>query len=75
MNSPTCPWCGDEVDDSPELGPGLEGEHETACVGCGQPVTVRRTVSVDYSCVKREAGQNHPKSAQGWPRNDERGAG
>ena len=50
----TCPWCGDEADDSPEELPFPVDADEICipCGGCDHPLRVRRVVQVTYLCEK-----------------------
>ena len=43
-----CPACGEIVSDSPAEDFSEEGEHETECGYCDEPVVVTTGVSVDY---------------------------
>jgi len=51
-SSPMCPWCGDEVTDSPETDIPLDGEHEIDCGGCGKPVLVTARAVITYETRK-----------------------
>jgi hypothetical protein len=49
-----CPWCGDEVDDTPEeIIFNASEVCETDCGGCGQPVTIKRYVWMNYVVERR----------------------
>jgi hypothetical protein len=52
---PVCPWCGDEVDDTPNEMYFDRGQAKTDCGGCGKPVVVTRDITVNYKTVKAEA--------------------
>jgi C4-type Zn-finger protein len=47
-----CPWCGNEVDDTPEEIPFFQNVAAVDCAECGEPVIVRRVFSVSYSAEK-----------------------
>ena len=53
MMSPQCPWCGEDVSDSPneDFPPGTV---VTACGGCGGPVLVSTNVVFDRRARKGE---------------------
>ena len=53
MTSPMCPWCGDEVSDSPgeDFPPGTV---VTECGGCGRSVMVSTIVVFDRMAQKIE---------------------
>jgi hypothetical protein len=51
--SPMCPWCGDEVDDTPEALPWVGRTCWVQCTACGRPVDVERTARVSYRATKR----------------------
>lgn len=44
-----CPYCGDEMTDSWELGSGGEESGETNCGNCNRPFYYERHISVSYS--------------------------
>jgi hypothetical protein len=60
MTSPMCPWCGDELDDTPEQIPFPDDADVTEidCGGCGQPVRLLRVVTMTYLAEKRQGGSD-----------------
>lgn len=55
----SCPWCGEDVDDTPLLMVGFDpdGVAHVDCAECGKPVIVTRQVSISYH-VEREAAND-----------------
>ena len=53
---PICPKCGHEEFDAWEirLGPGIEGDGETDCGGCGYTMLISRHCSVTYTTKAKE---------------------
>ncbi len=50
----TCPWCGEDADDTPEEIPFFEDVVEIECAECGRPVIIRRVMSAHYTSEKGE---------------------
>ena len=51
--SPTCPWCGDEVTDSPLEDISHDGlAHMMDCASCDKPVLVRAEIRIRYQAAK-----------------------
>lgn len=44
-----CPWCGEEVDDTPEEIPFFKDVAEVDCADCGRPVIIYRLFKVSYT--------------------------
>lgn len=56
-NCVTCPWCGDEVTDSPSMDINHDGRVDKMdCAACGKPVEVTAEITVTYEVRKPEGG-------------------
>lgn len=49
MTLPPCPWCGDEIDDTPEEIPFFEDISIVDCADCGKSVIIHRVIEFIYT--------------------------
>lgn len=60
MDSPFCPWCGDEAATDLDLLFQFVDDDDSAvrarCAGCRQPIRVRRQIVVKYAAEKAPRG-------------------
>lgn len=50
-DAPLCPWCGEEVTDSPHVDM-PDDDCVLECEHCAKLVRIRRSVRVSYLCVR-----------------------